>query len=62
MHSKLLKSVLGANSGFFQANPTGRLLNRFSRDMNNVDANLPNQFDQVWLICIWFELIFRKSN
>ena len=48
MHKELLKSMLGANSRFFQENPTGVLLNRFSRDMNNVDANLPNQFDQIF--------------
>ena len=35
-------------AGFFISTPTGRLLNRFSRDLNQVDAMLPMQFDQIF--------------
>lgn len=37
-----------AFAGFFISTPTGRLLNRFSRDLNQVDAMLPMQFDQIF--------------
>lgn len=37
-----------ANASFFMQNPTGRLLNRFSRDLNLVDATLPGQFEQIF--------------
>jgi ABC-type multidrug transport system fused ATPase/permease subunit len=48
LHTDLIQTILNANTGFFMANPTGRLLNRFSRDMNMVDAMLPMQFDQIF--------------
>lgn len=37
----LLRSVLGATASFFDTNPTGRLINRFSSDVYGVDDSLP---------------------
>ncbi|GAB1431182.1 ATP-binding cassette domain-containing protein [Ignavibacteria bacterium] len=37
MHDTTLNSTLGAPLRFFDATPTGRILNRFSRDMLNVE-------------------------
>jgi ATP-binding cassette, subfamily C (CFTR/MRP), member 4 len=37
----MLKSVLGTSVRFFDLNPVGRLLNRFSKDISNLDDVLP---------------------
>eukprot|EP00475_Leptophrys_vorax_P014260 TRINITY_DN20660_c0_g1_i1.p1 TRINITY_DN20660_c0_g1~~TRINITY_DN20660_c0_g1_i1.p1 ORF type:complete len:828 (-),score=189.95 TRINITY_DN20660_c0_g1_i1:24-2222(-) len=41
LHDAMLKSVVGAPIRFFEANPLGRILNRFSRDQSAVDELLP---------------------
>lgn len=40
-HTGLLRSVLAAPMGFFEATPVGRVLNRFSRDMEAIDQQIP---------------------
>ncbi|CAK4834684.1 unnamed protein product, partial [Aphanomyces euteiches] len=44
MFNDLTKSLLGAPMRFFDTNPLGRILNRFSSDINIVDAYLPSYF------------------
>lgn len=41
LHDKLLERVLHARPSFFDTNPIGRILNRFSKDMDLMDINLP---------------------
>ncbi|KAI8926103.1 hypothetical protein BC831DRAFT_511949 [Entophlyctis helioformis] len=41
LYSDMLDSVFGSPVGFFQANPHGRVLNRFSKDASMVDEMLP---------------------
>ncbi|CAH1169239.1 unnamed protein product [Phyllotreta striolata] len=41
LHLMLYKGVTGAYMRFFDQNPSGRILNRFSKDMGNVDESLP---------------------
>lgn len=41
VHRSLLRGVLRAPLTFFEANPVGRVLNRFSRDLENVELALP---------------------
>jgi ATP-binding cassette subfamily C (CFTR/MRP) protein 4 len=41
LHELALWALFHTDMGFFVANPTGRVLNRFSRDQNLVDENLP---------------------
>lgn len=36
----MLRSVLHQPMSFFDTNPTGRILNRFSRDMDAIDSYL----------------------
>jgi ABC-type multidrug transport system fused ATPase/permease subunit len=40
-HDKMFDRVLRATSLFFEQNPSGRILNRFSSDMDNMDLMLP---------------------
>ncbi|XP_060519081.1 ATP-binding cassette sub-family C member 4-like isoform X2 [Cylas formicarius] len=41
MHNKMFHCVLKAPMSFFDSNPSGRILNRFSKDMGAVDEVLP---------------------
>lgn len=41
IHNKMIKRVLRTPLSFFHTNPTGRILNRFSRDQGAVDEQLP---------------------
>ncbi|KAK3603103.1 hypothetical protein CHS0354_027887 [Potamilus streckersoni] len=44
LHDKMFWIVLGAKSRFFDSNPVGRILNRFSRDIGFIDEILPRIF------------------
>ncbi|EDX08045.1 GD25211 [Drosophila simulans] len=41
LHDQLYHGIIRAWMYFFNANPSGRVLNRFSSDIQNVDVNLP---------------------
>ncbi|XP_078661499.1 ATP-binding cassette sub-family C member 5-like [Branchiostoma floridae x Branchiostoma belcheri] len=41
LYRKVFKSVFSSPMSFFDTTPTGRILNRFSRDTDNVDVQLP---------------------
>eukprot|EP00941_MAST-03F_sp_MAST-3F-sp1_P004878 g4878.t1 len=41
-HNKALRRVLGSPLSFFSANPLGRILNKFSSDLGQVDELLPS--------------------
>lgn len=47
IHSELLTSILHLPMTFFWVNPTGRLLSRFSKDIDIVDDRLPHNFDSL---------------
>ncbi len=44
-HDKMLRSVLATPIRFFDSTPVGRILQRFSRDMESVDIHLQWSFD-----------------
>jgi len=45
-HFKLLEAIISAPMRFFDLNPLGRIVNRFSADMGNIDDAIPiNMFD-----------------
>lgn len=41
LHSGLLKSLLHLPMSFFDTNPSGRIMNRFSKEIDKVDKKLP---------------------
>lgn len=45
VHEKILSNLIGAPLWFFQQNPTGRILNRLSRDLDSMDSRLMNAID-----------------
>lgn len=58
-HERLLKGVIYAPLRFFESNPVGRILNRFSRDLETVEIALPRSFldagsclTEISLVCI----------
>ena len=44
LHNKMVSCVLQAQLLFFDTNPAGRILNRFSKDIGAIDELLPNMF------------------
>lgn len=41
LHNRLLDSIMRLPSSFFDTNPSGRIINRFSRDTEIMDSVLP---------------------
>eukprot|EP00002_Diphylleia_rotans_P013847 TRINITY_DN2697_c0_g1_i4.p1 TRINITY_DN2697_c0_g1~~TRINITY_DN2697_c0_g1_i4.p1 ORF type:complete len:1184 (-),score=183.54 TRINITY_DN2697_c0_g1_i4:533-4084(-) len=50
MHHQMLHAVLRSPVSFFDSNPIGRILNRFSKDMNQADEALPLNFLEFCLV------------
>ena len=44
LHNKMVACLLKAPLSFHATNPVGRILNRFSQDINNLDELLPHNF------------------
>jgi len=49
LHHHMLSAVLRAPLTFFETTPAGRILNRFSRDIETVDTILPELIES-WLV------------
>ncbi|KAI0564144.1 ABC transporter [Gracilaria domingensis] len=47
LHDKMVKSVLRAPLTFFDTTPIGRIISRFSRDVQTLDELLPQYFQQM---------------
>lgn len=55
MHRNMLQRVLQAPQAFFESTPTGRLLNRFSKDVDAIDSHIPDNID-IWMRTFWYTL------
>ena len=47
IHRELLDKVMHKAMTFFDSNPTGRILNRFSSDIDTIDSTIPFQMDDM---------------
>jgi ABC-type multidrug transport system fused ATPase/permease subunit len=48
LHRRMLISILQSPMTFFETTPVGRILNRFSRDLETIDNVIPQQMRN-WL-------------
>ena len=65
MHDHMLGAVLRAPVSFFDANPIGRVLNRFSKDIGYNDNQIPEvlfDFTQISLMVAGTVLIVSVGN
>ena len=52
LHQKLLFNILRLSIKFFDTNTTGRILSRFSKDIDDADNKIPEMaFDFIY--CFW---------
>ncbi|KAM5262380.1 ATP-binding cassette sub-family C member 12 isoform 1-T1 [Ctenodactylus gundi] len=65
LHDKVFDKILKSPMSFFDTTPTGRLMNRFSKDMDELDVRLPlhaenflQQFFMVVFILVIFAAVF----
>ena len=47
LHGKMLINVLRGPMWFFDTTPVGRIVNRFSQDIEAIDSTLPHMFGEV---------------
>ncbi|PNF24808.1 hypothetical protein B7P43_G15136 [Cryptotermes secundus] len=52
LHSQMLSHVLTNPLSFFDTTPTGRILNRFSKDIDTLDNTIPHNI-RAWLTCLF---------
>ena len=66
LHDTMLNSILRAPMAFFHTNPTGRIINRFAKDVSDIDNNIANIMNtflkQIWQLLSTFMLIAIVST
>lgn len=65
LHDRMFNAVLRATIRFFDLNPSGRILNRFSRDMGVIDELLPKammEFIQIALVMFGILIVICIVN
>ena len=50
MHNEMLEAVMRAPMAFFDTTPLGRIINRFSADLQVVDIQMRISTQQLWLV------------
>ncbi len=64
LHNRMLQSVLESRMRFFDLNPVGRIMNRFSKDIGNIDDVLPVAVFDCTQVCLFEDalpIIHNKS-
>lgn len=56
LHHRLLEAILGASLRFFEVTPVGRLINRFSKDLSDIDTGV------MWTVIRFGTLIFSAVS
>ena len=65
LHNNMFHKLLRAQPRFFDVNPTGRILNRFSKDIGSIDEILPISIFDVLrifaeIICVFVIVIYAS--
>lgn len=55
MHDHLFRGITRGWMSFFNTNPSGRILNRFSKDIDNIDTTLPVALNDAVLVRNYFK-------
>ncbi|XP_078001424.1 ATP-binding cassette sub-family C member 8-like [Glandiceps talaboti] len=58
IHIALLRNIVHAPLRFFETNPIGRILNRFSSDTNIIDLKMPNTMNIIYIVGCYFASAF----
>jgi ABC-type multidrug transport system fused ATPase/permease subunit len=58
LHSQMLSHVLTNPLSFFDTTPTGRILNRFSKDIDTLDNTIPYNI-RAWLNCLFSVMVYN---
>jgi ABC-type multidrug transport system fused ATPase/permease subunit len=59
LHNRLLDAIMRLPSSFFDTNPSGRVINRFSRDTEIMDSVLPMSIMQVRMDSLSWRFVLR---
>ncbi|OWF40077.1 Multidrug resistance-associated protein 1 [Mizuhopecten yessoensis] len=51
LHAGMLKNIMASPMEFFDTTPLGRMVNRFSKDIDVLDVTIPRTFE-AWLACL----------
>lgn len=52
LHDSMFSSISRASMRFFNTNRSGRILNRFSKDIGNIDEQLPRALMMVLVVSV----------
>ncbi|XP_041075966.1 ATP-binding cassette sub-family C member 3-like isoform X5 [Polyodon spathula] len=53
IHQQMLQGTLLSPLSFFEATPSGRILNRFAKDIDTIDTHIPENID-IWMRTFWY--------